>query len=229
MPCWKIALWTLLLSTSNVTSPNYMHDTDFQDDHVDENIIFENNMMIKLKAQTYIMDMYMPKTITPSNGNMMHFCQNKNNLCQILGKFNKWKNKHFWISSKLRNKIIKIKNGNRTDRNIVKIQHWNAGNSLWQNKKLTIEALITEKTPDLLFISEANLMSSLPDQDRQIHGYELYLPLTMDKHKCSRIVLLVREGVNINIQHNMMHEDVAVIWASIKVGKISNMKVGGGI
>ena len=55
----------------------------------------------------------------------------ENSLCQITGKINKWKNKSIWISNKQRNKMIKIKNGNRTDRNIVKIQHWNAGNSLW--------------------------------------------------------------------------------------------------
>ena len=36
----------------------------------------------------------------------------------------KWKSNTVWISSKLRNRAIKYVNGNRENRNIVKITHW---------------------------------------------------------------------------------------------------------
>ena len=132
-----------------------------------------------------------------------------------------------WISNKLRNKSIKMKNGNRIDRNVVKMQHWNAGNKLWQNKKIIIEALILEKQPDLLFLSEANMMASLPTEERKIGGYDIHLPSTMDKHKYARIVLLSKEGIDIQVHKNMMHEDLAVIWVSIKTKNRSNMIIGG--
>ena len=69
------------------------------------------------------------------------------------------------------------------NRNWVKIAHWNMGNKFWQNKRTEVEAVILEKTPDLLFISEANLMETVPEEKRFIEGYTMYLPLTMMKHK----------------------------------------------
>ena len=132
-----------------------------------------------------------------------------------------------WTSNKIRNKIIKMKNGNRIDRNVVKVQHWNAGNKLWENKKVIIEALLLEQQPDLLFISEANLMASLPMEERKISGYNIHLPSTMIKHKYARIVLLSKEGIDTQLHKNMMNDDIAVIWVSIKTNKRSNMIIGG--
>ena len=117
-------------------------------------------------------------------------------------------------------------NGNITIRNILKILHWNAGNALLQNKLTELEALILEKTPDILFVSEANLMATLPVDERQIVGYSLHLPGTVEKHKYVRIVLLIKEGIDFKIQPEMMHEDVAIIWLSIMKGNRSIMKVG---
>ena len=67
--------------------------------------------------------------------------QSRINSCRLDGNCSKT----IWLSSKLRNKRIKMVNGNRIDRNVIKIHHWNAGNKLWQNKMLTIEALLLEK------------------------------------------------------------------------------------
>ena len=92
---------------------------------------------------------------------------------------------------------------------------------------IIIEALLLEKQPDLLFVSEANLMASLPMEERKIRGYDLHLPSTMTKHKYARIVLLVKEGIDIKIHRGMMHVDVAVIWASIKTKNRSSMIIGG--
>ena len=70
-------------------------------------------------------------------------------------------------------------------------------------------------------------MGSLPIEERQIRGYSLHLPSTVTKHKYARIVLLVREGIDVNIHRKMMHEDVAVIWVSVKTKKRSSMIIGG--
>ena len=79
--------------------------------------------------------------------------------CRLDSKYRKT----IWISNKLRNKRVKMTNGNRIDRNVVKIHHWNAGNKLWQNKKVTIEALLLEKQPDLLFVSRSQPYGIPPD------------------------------------------------------------------
>ena len=142
-------------------------------------------------------------------------------------KIVRWKSRPLWLSNKMRNKKIKIKNGNRETRNIIKITHWNMGNKKWENKMTEVDALILEKTPDIIFLSEANLFQTLPEHLRQIEGYKLHLPLTMSKHKYSRLVLLVKDGVNIKIHKNLMHEDLAVIWCSVLSGGKSVLKLGG--
>ena len=143
-------------------------------------------------------------------------------------KIVKWKSRSLWLSNKLRNKKIKTTNGNREIRNIIKITHWNMGNKKWENKMTEVDALILEKTPDIIFLSEANLFQTLPEHLRQIEGYKLHLPLTMSKHKYARLVLLVKDGVNIKIHKNLMHEDLAVIWLSVLSGGKSVLKLGGG-
>ena len=74
---------------------------------------------------------------------------------------------------------MKSYNGNRMLRNIIKMAQWNMGNSKWESKKLEIEALALEKSPDILFITEANLWSSLPEVERKIAGYTLHYPQAM--------------------------------------------------
>ena len=68
-------------------------------------------------------------------------------------------------SSKLRNRRVRATNGNRENRTLVKLAHWNAGNKFWQNKLIEIEEMLLDKTPDLVFISEANLFDTVPDQE----------------------------------------------------------------
>ena len=139
----------------------------------------------------------------------------------------KWRNSVRWESNKLMNSEIRAKNGNRESRSIIKIAHWNMGNSLWQNKRTDIDALVLQKSPDVLYISEANLMDTLPESERYIMGYSMHLPSTMGKHKCSRIVCLVKEGMEIKIHSEWMHQDVAVVWLSLKNGNKGRLYVGG--
>ena len=49
----------------------------------------------------------------------------------------------------------------------------------------------------------------------------------MTKHRYVRLVMLVREGINVKIHNELMHEDVAVIWASVGDGKSKILKIGG--
>ena len=90
-----------------------------------------------------------------------------------------------------------------------------------------MEALILEKSPDVLFVTEANLLDTTPDHDRYIVGYEMHLPATMTKHHYSRIVLLVKNGLNIKVHNEWMNEDIAVIWISVNNGSRGSLKIGG--
>ena len=99
-------------------------------------------------------------------------------------------------SNKVRNRYMRSYNGNRMIRNVVKLAHWNVGNARWEKKTLEIEALVLEKSPDILFISEANMWQSLPEDQRNIPGYQLHYPQAMmAKHGYARIVLLAKDGL----------------------------------
>ena len=78
------------------------------------------------------------------------------------------------MSNKQRNRRKSTYNGNRIVRNIIKLSHWNAGNAKWENKQTEIEALLMDKSPDLLFVTETNLWDSVPDYQRNINGYNLH-------------------------------------------------------
>ena len=130
------------------------------------------------------------------------------------------------FSNKDRNSRIKSYNGNRL--NLLKIAHWNAGNSKWETKRIEVEALVLQKQPDILFISEANLCENLEDNQIDIPGYKLHYPRAMmSKHKYARLVLLAREELEIQIEDNLMHEDISAIWLSLTYAGNRKMKIGG--
>ena len=49
------------------------------------------------------------------------------------------------VSNKLRNKLVKARNGNIAGITKLKVIHWNAGSRLWQNKLLDIKTLLIEE------------------------------------------------------------------------------------
>ena len=131
-----------------------------------------------------------------------------------------------WLDNKTRNRLNKMTNGNIQNIKNIKVIHWNLGARLWQNKLVDIEALINEFKPDLLFVTEANLWNNLPEQDRQVPGHTLYLPLTMNSLGYARIVLVARTEIDLNILNQHMDDQGATIWVQIGKGR-NKMTVGG--
>ena len=135
-----------------------------------------------------------------------------------------WKADCHWETSKILNKRQKIKNGNRIDQ--FKIVHWNLGSRKWNKKLDEIELLCTEQRPDLCFISEANLWEGLDSHEYEIPGHQIILPNTMATNKHARIVLLVRDGIEVLKLNQYMSNDIATIWVQVGRNKKS-IRVGG--
>ena len=120
--------------------------------------------------------------------------------------------KHF-VSNKSRNKSVKMINGNR--KNSVQIAHWNLGSKRWKNKRDQIQALVDLKSPDLIFISEANLDEMTPEYETIIQSYNINKPKTISDHRISRLILLLREQLKFTIEDKFMSKDIASIWVTI--------------
>ena len=120
------------------------------------------------------------------------------------------------VSNKKHNSKKKMENRNGSLRQHINTIHWNMGAKQWQRKVLEIEAVILQFTPDIFIISEANMKMCLKDEEKNITGYSMVLPLSADKHGLARVVMLIRDGVNVKIQKHYMDRVVAAIW--IKIG-----------
>ena len=117
-------------------------------------------------------------------------------------------------ASKIRNKLVKIKNGNINKS--IKSIHWNLGSRFWDNKSEDIQYLVDEIKPDLAFISEANLFSGLANHMRIIDGYSIVYTSAINTLGYSRLVLIVREGFQVTLKKDWMEDQVASIWVQIK-------------
>ena len=136
-------------------------------------------------------------------GNTNYFCQTEVN----------------WSMDRIKlNKLMKIKNGNRNteNRKQLVVGHWNMGSKLWSNKIEEIEALTQQHNLDILIISEANLLNDTAEHDRNIEGYQILLPLTIKEHKVARLVVLTRNGLNIDLEKKFMDNQISAVW--MKVG-----------
>ena len=108
----------------------------------------------------------------------------------------------------------------------LKIIHWNGGAKLWKNKIVEIEALLLEQKPDLCFVTEANLWDQSLTHEREIPGHTLILPNTMTTQLHARIVLVVRDGVDVVKLNQFMDNTCATIWVKAGKGKKS-LNIGG--
>ena len=119
------------------------------------------------------------------------------------------------ITNKLRNRNMRRKNGNRTDRNNFNILHWNLGSSHWVRKKIEIEAVLIQHKPDIMIVTEANLLIATPPEESSITGYNSLLPKQAQGHNISRIVILVADHFEARIIPKWMDTSVAAIWLKI--------------
>ena len=138
---------------------------------------------------------------------------------------NKKQNVSFFLARKMRNKKVKATNGNISK--TLNIIHWNLGSRYWGNKTEEIQILVDEMKPDLVFISEANLFSGLSEHERIILGYKLVITRSMEYMGYSRLVLLVREGLDIKIQESLMEAQIASIWVKISGRGLQTTMIGG--
>ena len=139
----------------------------------------------------------------------------------------KWRSRPIMLSSKTRNKLVHSTNGNIGSSSQLNIIHWNAGSRLWSNKLLEIQVLVTEKNPDLCYITEANLWDYMTDAERHIPGYNLVLPKSMSLLNHARIVLLIKEGLQYKLLSEAMDLDTATIWCKIGNTKKNSLVIAG--
>ena len=137
-----------------------------------------------------------------------------------------WKqNKVFLEDKKIANRKQKTINGNINK--TFRVGHWNGGSKYWVNKKLELENLLEEQKPDLLFLSEANLGDDVPIENRRLEGHKIILPLTMQRLGYARIVLIVKQELEVEPLDDLMDHETASIW--VKLGERKNCIVVGGL
>ena len=95
------------------------------------------------------------------------------------------------------------------------IIHWNMGAKLWGNKLLEIEAVILQYQPDIFAVSEAYLKLTLQAEQRDIQGYNMIFPKTIEVQNHARLVLLVKENLDVQILTQHMDSIVAAIWIKV--------------
>ena len=131
----------------------------------------------------------------------------------------------FFPATKLSNRQKIAYNGNRNES--YKIGHWNGGSRMWKNKLLELEIMLGQMRPDLCYITEANLWKGTPPHEKEIEGYRLVLPKTLNTMNHARIILLVREGINIEILNDYMDGETATIWVKLGSRRSSAITLGG--
>ena len=118
-----------------------------------------------------------------------------------------------FLTAKQRNSLVKMQNGNRRG-NGIKILHWNKGPAHLVNKHHDIEAVISEHTPQVLGLSEANLHSRHDLMDVQHDDYDLHVSSTIDNPllKVARVVVYTHQSLKVVRRHDLEDDTVSSVW-----------------
>ena len=73
---------------------------------------------------------------------------------------------------------------------------------------------LQEFNPDIFCLSEANLYREVESHEIYFPGYQMILPLTMDNLGYCRIILLVKDEINVKVERGLMDNKNASIWVS---------------
>ena len=127
-------------------------------------------------------------------------------LMQIADCSYKWKSTH-----KQQNKMVKIVNGN--GRRSLNIVQWNMGAKLWQYKTDEARQLLSELNPDIFIVAEANFKMDTPLEKKSFEGYSIIItPIPMNQRVLSRMIVLVRDGIKVEVINYLMEDDTTSIW-----------------
>ena len=122
--------------------------------------------------------------------------------------------------------MMKMQNGNGKFSKNITVIHWNIGAKGWEKKKLEMETVIMQFSPDIFAISEAYMRTDLSEQQKQVTGYKMILPRTVELHNHARLVVLIKEEMEVEILHDLMDNQVAAVWIKVGGGGRKAMKIG---
>ena len=83
------------------------------------------------------------------------------------------------------------------------------------NKRHQIQLLVDQSSPDLLYISEANLDELTPVYECIIEGYTIIKPKTITRNNTSRLVLLAKDSLDITVMDRLMDDICTTIWVKV--------------
>ena len=86
------------------------------------------------------------------------------------------------------------------------------GSKHWQRKLIEAEAVVLQYNPDIFIVLESNLLEELTDQERNIPGYTILLLKTTEVQKVARLIMFVKDGINVKMKKEYMDNEVAAIW-----------------
>ena len=81
--------------------------------------------------------------------------------------------------------------------------------------------------PDILIVTEANLRKDTPDELKDIDGYNIITPNTVDHLGYSRIVMLAREGIQLTKMNECMGNNIPSIWVKLTSRGRKQIVIGG--
>ena len=130
--------------------------------------------------------------------------------------------------NKTRNKRVKMINGNTAEKKVLTVVHWNQGPSFWNKKISELELLINDFRPDILTISEANIMIEMPEHELLVTGYRMIKPNTLNNLKYCRLAVLIREDLGIDVETipEIMDEVSSTVWLKIRRKGKRNLILG---
>ena len=127
-------------------------------------------------------------------------------------------------SNKNRNRSIRSKNGNIGKE--LTVLHWNSGSKHWVNKAEEILYWLFNKKPDVYIISEANVFSTNQDAELVTPGYSMIKTKSWSTLNHSRLVVLVRENLNITTEDKLMDDKISSVWMKISGRGVKTLHIG---
>ena len=125
---------------------------------------------------------------------------------------------YYWLTSRYRNFLAKMVNGNRGARGIgLKLVHWNKGPAFLQNKHTEIESIIADHQPHVLGLSESNLKRDHDLGLVQHEDYHLHLPPTLNNPELdtARVVVYTHKSLIVKRRADLEDNRISAIWLEL--------------
>ena len=121
----------------------------------------------------------------------------------------------FYSHTNISNFQSKYINGNKINKNGLRVCHWNKSHSKMQSRMAEIKNIVHLYKPHLFGVSEANFLKNEDISSISLQDYNIYFAPASQNGVC--LLVYVHKSIHVKLRQDLMSPELSSVWLETKL------------